>query len=118
MTIPDFPNFFCLYGPNTNGGSSGIIFTIESQVRYFLRAVNHMLRDGFRSIEVKAEVCHAYVEKVDERLAESVWALPGITNWYRNSRGRVVTQTPWRNIDYWLWTYQPNPEDFVLTQED
>ena len=34
LAIPDFPNFFCLYGPNTQPGAGGsLIFVIEMQMR-------------------------------------------------------------------------------------
>ena len=43
MTVPDFPNFLMLYGPNTNLGHNSIIFMMETQVDYFIKMVNHML---------------------------------------------------------------------------
>jgi cation diffusion facilitator CzcD-associated flavoprotein CzcO len=34
LAVPGFPNFFMLYGPNTNAGSNGVIFMLEAQARY------------------------------------------------------------------------------------
>src|ERR1700684_958024 len=43
IAVPGFPNFFCLYGPNTNLGHGGsIIFNTECQVRYILKAIDEM----------------------------------------------------------------------------
>ncbi len=30
ITVPEFPNLFLLFGPNTNGGTGSVIFAIES----------------------------------------------------------------------------------------
>ena len=30
MSVPGFPNMFLLYGPNTNGGTGSVIYTIEA----------------------------------------------------------------------------------------
>src|SRR4029078_4457254 len=32
MSVPGFPNMFLLYGPNTNGGTGSVIYTIEARV--------------------------------------------------------------------------------------
>lgn len=34
MTVPGYPNFFMLYGPNTNVGSNSVIFMLEAQAHY------------------------------------------------------------------------------------
>ncbi len=39
-----FPNFFMLYGPNTNVGSNSVIFMLEAQARYIVRALKYMRR--------------------------------------------------------------------------
>ena len=39
MAVPGFPNFFMLYGPNTNVGSNSVIFVLEAQARYIVRAL-------------------------------------------------------------------------------
>ena len=39
MAVPGFPNFFMLYGPNTNVGSNSVIFMLEAQAHYIVRAL-------------------------------------------------------------------------------
>ncbi|NIB31721.1 hypothetical protein HBB16_08205 [Pseudonocardia sp. MCCB 268] len=34
---------------------------------------------------------------------------PGMSTWYRNAAGRVVTNTPWRLIDYWYYDQGAGP---------
>src|SRR6185436_7887673 len=43
ITVPGFPNFFLLYGPNTNGGVS-VIAQLERQAEVAVRAVRRMAR--------------------------------------------------------------------------
>src|SRR5579859_7629625 len=39
ITVSGFPNFFMLYGPNTNLGGNSIIYMLESQIGYVLGAL-------------------------------------------------------------------------------
>ena len=42
-----------------------------------------------------------------------IWTHEGMTNWYRNAEGRVDTNSPWRLVDYWEMTLEPNPTDYA-----
>ncbi len=37
LSVPDFPNFLMMYGPNTNVGSGSIVYMLESQARHIVR---------------------------------------------------------------------------------
>jgi len=113
ITVPHFPNFFMLYGPNTNGGHGGsALFHSECQIRYVMQALREMLERGDNTIEVKEEPFEQYNKKVDERHAQLVWTHPGVKNWYRNKTGRVVTNSPWRMVDYRNLTAEFNPTEY------
>ncbi len=47
-----FPNFFMLYGPNTNLGSNSIIFMVERQVAYAVDCIDKLLHHRLRALEV------------------------------------------------------------------
>jgi 4-hydroxyacetophenone monooxygenase len=101
ITVPGFPNFFLIYGPNTNlahGGSA--IFHSECQVRYIMLALREMIERDSPALEVKAAPFDAYNARLDAALSEMSWSHPGITNWYKNKSGRVVMNSPWRLVDY------------------
>ena len=51
-TVPGFPNFFLLLGPNTGLGHSSMVYMIESQVNYVLDALRTMRDRGAETIEV------------------------------------------------------------------
>jgi 4-hydroxyacetophenone monooxygenase len=115
ITIPGFPNFFCLYGPNTGLGHGGsLIFLTECATRYIVKLIQYMILHQVDGIEVKRDVFDQYNHRVDEAHENMIWSLPVTNNWYRNSRGRVVTNSPWRVVDYWSMTHDPDPAEFRL----
>ncbi len=116
VTVPDFPNLFLLYGPNTNLGHGGsAIFHAECQITYVSALLRRMATDAIGALEVRAEVCDAYNARVDAAHDQMIWTHPGMTTYYRNAAGRVVTTTPWRLIDYWAMTRTPDLADFLVT---
>jgi 4-hydroxyacetophenone monooxygenase len=115
ITIPGFPNFFCLYGPNTGLGHGGsLIFLTECATRYIVKLIQHMILYEIDAVEVRSDVFDEYNRSVDEAHANMIWAQPATSNWYRNSRGRVVTNSPWRVVDYWSMTHDPDPAQYRL----
>jgi 4-hydroxyacetophenone monooxygenase len=115
ITVPDFPNLFCLYGPATNLAHAGsIIFHSECQVRYITECVKTLLERGAKAMDCRSEVYEDYSRRLAAELETLVWSHPAADSWYRNSRGRVVTTSPWRLVDYWNWTRAPNLGDYRL----
>ncbi|SLN12628.1 flavin-containing monooxygenase [Oceanibacterium hippocampi] len=115
ITAPGYPNLFMIYGPNTNlAHGGGIIFHSECQVRYVLRCLRELLEKGYRSLECRTEVHDAYNDRVDAANARMAWAHPGMGNWYKNSGGRIITNSPWRLVDYWEMTAEPDFDDFLI----
>jgi 4-hydroxyacetophenone monooxygenase len=116
ITVPDFPNLFCLYGPATNLAHAGsIIFHSECQVRYATACIQALLENGVRAMDCKPEIYDDYTRRLIAELETLVWSHPAADSWYRNRAGRVVTTSPWRLADYWKWTRAPNLEDYTLT---
>lgn len=114
MTVPDFPNFFVMYGPHTNPGHGGsAIFQLECQVGYITSMLRWMVAERLAAVEVRPEVCAAYNARVDAAHEEMIWTHPGMGTYYRNAAGRVVAATPWRLVDYWAMTRAPDHADFV-----
>jgi 4-hydroxyacetophenone monooxygenase len=119
MTVPGFPNLFITYGPNTNLGHGGsVIFHAECQVNYISRLLVEMVERGIRSLECRKDVFDEYNARVDAAHSRMIWSHRGMDTWYRNARGRVVTNTPWRLLDYWRMTRRPSLDDFEVTYDD
>ena len=117
ITVPGFPNLFCLYGPNTNLGHGGsIVFVAECQVRYLLACLMRMLEGDIGAMECTQQAYDDYNERLDAEHAGMIWTHPGMDTWYRNKHGRVVSVMPWRLVDYWKMTREPNFDDYHLSE--
>ncbi len=117
MTMPNFPNLFCLYGPNTNVAHGGsVIFQAECQIRYVTSCITQMIESQVSSVDVRPEVHDAYNKEVDDEHDQLVWSHPGMDSWYKNSQGRIFSPMPWRFVDYWAMTHDADLKDYVLTK--
>jgi 4-hydroxyacetophenone monooxygenase len=115
MTHPGFPNFFTIYGPNTNIVVNGsIIFFSECSVRYIVGCLKLLAETGAAALEPKQSVYDDFNRRVDEANAGWAWGSPNVSSWYKNSFGRVSQNWPFGLIDYWKATLAPNADDFVL----
>jgi 4-hydroxyacetophenone monooxygenase len=113
--VPDFPNFFVLYGPNTQFGHGGSLITVvERQVHYIMDVLEQMRDGGIGAVEVRREVHDAYNRRVDEAHEHMVWTHQGMETYYRNSRGRVVVNNPFRIVDVWKWTETAHLEEYLV----
>lgn len=110
--VPGFPNFFILLGPNVGSGHGGsMIRNIENQMHFAGEVVLSAAGRGARTVEVRDDVYEDYLRQIDEAHEKLVWTHPGTENWYRNSKGRVVAITPWRNDAFWRMTRSPKDGD-------
>ncbi len=118
MTVPDFPNFFMCYGPGTNLASGGsLIFHSECEVRYIVQCLEALADRGLSALEPRQDKYDEWYERCQAELKMTVWASPHIEhNFYKNQDGEVHGLSPWRLVDFWRWTRQPDLDDFVLTE--
>ena len=78
ITVPDFPNLFMIYGPNTNLGHGGsALFHSECQIRYIMQALREMVEGDVDVLEVKREPFEDYNRKLDAEFEGMVWMHPG-----------------------------------------
>jgi 4-hydroxyacetophenone monooxygenase len=111
--VPDFPNFFVLYGPNLQPGHGGsIMLSIEMQMRYVCSVIAQMREKGFGSAECRREPFAEYNAMIDDAHSRMVWTHTGMSTYTRNTRGRVVANSPLRNVDYWEMTKTADLADF------
>ena len=117
ITVPSFTNFFMTYGPTTHlnhGGS--LIFHSECQVRYIVGCLDALAESGAAAMEPRVELYEEYHRKHQDAIADTVWNHPTITHThFRNSYGEIHTVSPFRLVDYWAWTHDPDLDDFVLS---
>ena len=115
MTVPGFPNFFMLYGPNTNIVVNGsIIWFSECEVRYVMDAIRTILDGDHKGIDVKAEVHDRYNDEVDAENRRMVWGVAEVNSWYKNARGRVTQNWPFPLLEFWKRTNAVDPADYEI----
>jgi 4-hydroxyacetophenone monooxygenase len=116
ITITGFPNLFCLYGPGTNlahGGS--LIFHSECQMRYVSGCLRELVDGGHRTMEPRQERLDDWHRRSQAELRNLVWSQPSVRHsYYKNSHGEIHVLSPWRIVDYWDWTREPDLGDYVL----
>jgi 4-hydroxyacetophenone monooxygenase len=113
VTVPDFPNFFIINGPNTNAGHGGsAIHATEFQVRYVMQALRHLMVTETTAIDVDRDAFLRYNAELDEALAQCIWSHKGMTTYYRNNAGRIVVSSPWKYVDYWERLRDFTPDDY------
>lgn len=113
MSVPGYPNFFMLYGPNTNVGSNSVIFMLEAQAHYLVRALRYMRRRNKSSIEVRSRVMTRFLDTIDTWMQGTVW-LTRCSNYFRAANGRVVTQWPRSARAFWGLTRWFRPGDYIF----
>jgi len=115
VLVPDFPNCFLLYGPNTNLVQNGsIIFMAECAARYVLSCLEVLTTERARSLSVRPEVAAAFAAEVDEGNARRAWGATGVPTWYRSASGRISQNWPFRLADYWARTRLVDPGELLL----
>jgi cation diffusion facilitator CzcD-associated flavoprotein CzcO len=113
LTVPGFPNLFLLYGPNTNGGTGSVIYTIEAAMQQVLSALRSLEQHGASTIEVRREVAEQFDRELREALAETVWHT-GCTSWYLDENGNDPNQWPWQWRTYRRRTAELAPGAYTL----
>lgn len=106
ITVPRFPNLFCVYGPGTNlAAGSGLFFHSDFQTHYAMEAIRETLTSGARWCEVTQEAHDDYVAQYRAEISQLIWSSPLIKHsHYMNPAGQVFTLSPWTIDHYWEWT--------------
>jgi cation diffusion facilitator CzcD-associated flavoprotein CzcO len=101
ISVPGFPNFFMLYGPNTNLGHNSIVFMLECQVAHVMRCLGKLRDERGATIEVAMPPFERYNARVQRRSRQTVFA--GCASWYVDAQGRHTVNWPGFTTTYrWL----------------
>ena len=93
ITVSGFPNFFMLYGPNTNLGGNSIIYMLEGQIAYALGAIQALAGEDLDWLDVRPEVQDEFNGWVQSTSQTTVWE-SGCTSWYTTDSGRNTNNWP------------------------
>jgi len=116
MTVPDFPNMFCMYGPNTNlvvhGGS--IVMFSELTAKYILDALRLLLeKDAPHRWTCGRRTSSRTTISVSTRPnSVRAWGFSKVNSWYKDVRGRVSQNYPFTAAEYYQRTNSVVTADF------
>jgi cation diffusion facilitator CzcD-associated flavoprotein CzcO len=117
LSVAGFPNFFMMYGPNTNLGHNSIVFMLECQANYIVRCLKQMQRKDLLYLDVRPEAMAAYNWDLQTRLATTAWAATP-SSWYKNSAGRITNNWHGTTTVYWWRTRRPDWDAYRQVRGD
>jgi cation diffusion facilitator CzcD-associated flavoprotein CzcO len=106
ISIPGYPNFFMLLGPNTGLGHNSMVYMAESQIAYVLGALRELRSGDATSIEVREDAVDRDIAEIDEQIKGTVWST-GCKSWYLDDTGRNGAIWP-----DWTWRYRQRTARF------
>ncbi len=110
VAVSGFPNFFMLYGPNTNQGGNSIVYILEAGARLVASAVSRVARRG-GYLDVRPEAETRYNQQLSAALERTIWTQ--CDSYFRSPTGRIVTQWPYTELEYARRTWRLRPRDWV-----
>ena len=115
ITVPGFPNLFCLYGPNTNIVINGsIIYFSECGVRYILGCIELAARRwSTRPSTCARTSTTSSTSGSTPRTGRWPGAGRTSTAGTRTITGHVAQNWPFTLLEYWQRTLRPDPADFT-----
>jgi len=117
ITVPGYPNFFMLYGPNTNLGHNSILFMLECQFQYILEALR-VLEEGALYLDVRPDVFEAFNQEIQVALQGTAWARVD-RSWYKDEAGRITNNWPYSTFWYWWKTRHLDRSDYrIVTAQE
>jgi cation diffusion facilitator CzcD-associated flavoprotein CzcO len=107
ITVPGFPNFFILYGPNTNGGYA-LTSMLERQSEVAVRRIKRAIRRN-ASVDTTEQATQQWTTWVDHQIDthHSAGNVAGCNNYYHSASGANITQWPLSTFQYWRVTRFP-----------
>lgn len=100
IMVPGFPNFFMMYGPNTN--FYAIVFNLERQADFIVRSLKRMRKAAAGTVTVKQDYHEKFNRALQKRMTKTSFAQG--QSYFRSASGRVVTQWPEGALVYALLT--------------
>ena len=112
ISIPQFPNFFMLNGPNGPVGNFSLILIAEHQLAYILQLLEQIRAGRCREIAAKVDASQTFEAVRIEAAKKSIWAT-GCKSWYLDKNG-VPASWPWSRDRFFEVMKKPELEAYEL----
>ncbi len=90
-----------------------MIYMIESQTNYIMDAIQKMINQNIKSIDVKKEIQTKFNEEIQKKLEGTIW-LSGCKSWYLSADGKNHTVWPGFTLEFRNRTKTINLNDYNL----
>jgi cation diffusion facilitator CzcD-associated flavoprotein CzcO len=107
ISVPGFPNFFMVNGPNGPVGNFSLIEVAEIQVRYIMQLIERIRAGACRQVSARPEALAAFERARVEAARHTVWST-GCRSWYLDDRG-VPAVWPWSFVRFREEMRAPDP---------
>jgi len=120
MMVPMFPNFFIMYGPNsqnTSGGGAGLPTQIEIWSKYIGSVIVRTIESGCGVVQVDQEAFSKFYEHLDDVAQNTIWLLDEKSTGrnYYVSNGRLLVNQPWSHNDWHTMVTRPRFSDLQMS---
>jgi len=113
MTLPGFPNFFMMYGPNAGVRAGSFHSSVEMLSRYICGVITSMVERNASSVELRAEVYVDYNERLDAGMKTKLWEQEkGGNSYYLNKHGKSGVNMPWELFEFYDFIRRPDTDEY------
>jgi cation diffusion facilitator CzcD-associated flavoprotein CzcO len=112
VSIPDFPNFFMLNGPNGPVGNFSLIEVAELQFGYIMQLIDRIRSGECREVCATRQALDQFERERAEAAKNTVW-VTGCRSWYLDDRG-LPAVWPWPFLRFREEMKAPDPAAYEL----
>ncbi len=112
VAVPGFPNFFLMYGPNTNTHNS-IVGMLEGQAEYIVKRAKRLVRKRIYE-HVKEGPFQKYSDMVQAKVGKYAWS-DDCGNWYKEIGGIVTNNWPDYAHRYRLMMRRNDDRNYIVS---
>jgi hypothetical protein len=109
-SVPGFPNYFFVGGPNSATGGGSLLLILESVINYIVKAVAKISHEHIKSMEVQEKALNLWSSYVDQYFPKTVH-VDSCTSWYKVN-GKIVGLWPGSSLHAMKTLENPRWEDF------
>jgi len=113
ISMPDFPNFFMLNGPNGPVGNFSLIDIAEHQWHYIAQLIEKLRNEECREVCSSKEALEKFDAERIEAAKKTIWYTGGCTSWYLDAQG-IPASWPWNYSRFLAEMAAPKLENFEL----
>ena len=111
MSVDGFPNFFMLYGPNTNLNHHSVVAMLEEQDKYISQAVDFLRDNPDKVLDVDPQVLREFNDRIQAELQDSAFSAD-CSSWYKNEDGKVINNWSGNVAEYQELTRELHVDDY------